>query len=289
MTCPGRLVPIDDTALWVVERGPEDGLPMFVIHGGPGIDHHEFADYLDPLTERGVRLLLIDIRSHGRSEPADPLTWTLERHAQDMIMLARALGLDRYVVFGHSYGAFVALQNAVDYPGMAAATVVCCGLATAKDLEGVQEALANFEPIELREQVTASWAKEAEVQTQEEVVALLNDQMPFHFRDPLDPRMAEYNERSADMIGSPDVLRRFAVASYGGIEVEDRLGDVTQPVLLLAGRYDRACPAAAAERMAQRIPNNQLHVFKESAHMVFVEEPEEFLQVVGEFLSSVSR
>ena len=32
-------------------------------------------------------------------------------------MLARALRLDRYAVLGHSYGAFVALQNAVDYPG----------------------------------------------------------------------------------------------------------------------------------------------------------------------------
>ena len=36
VTCPGRLVPIDDTALWVVERGPDDGLPLLVLHGGRG-------------------------------------------------------------------------------------------------------------------------------------------------------------------------------------------------------------------------------------------------------------
>ena len=35
-------------------------------------------------------------------------------------MLARALRLERYAVLGHSYGAFVALQNAVDFPGQAA-------------------------------------------------------------------------------------------------------------------------------------------------------------------------
>ena len=50
MTGEGRLVAIDDTGLWVVERGPEDGMPMLVLHGGPGVDHHMFGDYLDPLT-----------------------------------------------------------------------------------------------------------------------------------------------------------------------------------------------------------------------------------------------
>jgi pimeloyl-ACP methyl ester carboxylesterase len=116
----------------------------------------------------------------------------------------------------------------------------------------------------------------------------MHDQWPFHFRDPLDPRIADYEERTRGTVFSPDVLRFFAQASYGGIEVEDRLQEVTQPVLLLAGRNDRACPAAAAERMAQLLPNNELHVFEESAHMPFVEQPEEFLQVVGDFLGRAS-
>ena len=54
---------------------------------------------------------LVDQRGQGRSDPAPERTWTLERMAQDVIMLARALGLRRYAVLGHSYGAFVALQN----------------------------------------------------------------------------------------------------------------------------------------------------------------------------------
>jgi proline iminopeptidase len=101
----GRLVPIDDTELLVVERGSSDGLPLLVLHGGPGLDHHEFADYLDPLTDDGIRLLLVDQRGQGRSGSSPPASWTLERMAQDVIMLARSLHLDRYAVFGHSYGA----------------------------------------------------------------------------------------------------------------------------------------------------------------------------------------
>jgi proline iminopeptidase len=287
MSCPGTSVRIDDCSLWVVERGPADGFPLIVLHGGPGLDHHEFADYLDPVCDDGVRLLLVDQRAQGRSEPTSPGTWTLERMAQDVIMLALALKLRRYAVHGHSYGAFVALQNAVDYPGQALATVVSGGVASVRDLEGVAGALEAFEPLELREQVASSWERESSVTTQDEVGRLLNDQMPFHFRDPRDPRIAEYERRSGGAVYAPEVLRHFAIAEYGGIALEDRLVDVTQPVLVLAGRHDRVCPADASERMAQLLPRAELHVFEERAHMTFVEEPQTYVEVVGSFLSRV--
>jgi proline iminopeptidase len=283
MNPEGELVRIDDTSLFVVERGT--GYPVIVLHGGPGLDHHEFADYLDPICDDGVRLLLVDQRGQGRSEPTPPSTWTLERMAQDVIMLALALKLRRYMVLGHSYGAFVALQNAVDYPGQALATVVSGGVASVRDLEGVAGALASFEPVELREQVASSWERESSVATPDEVERLLHDQMPFHFRDPSDPRIADYERRSAGAVYSPEVLRHFATAEYGGIELEDRLVDVSQPVLVLAGRHDRACPADASERMAQLLPEAELHVFEESAHMTFVEEPDRYLDVLRGFLA----
>ena len=120
----GRQVDLPDTSLHVVEVGTDDGYPLVVLHGGPGLDHHEFGDYLDPLASRGYRLVLVDQRSQGRSAPSPESTWTLEKMADDVVFLARALGLERYAVLGHSYGAFVALQNAVDFPGMAAQTIV---------------------------------------------------------------------------------------------------------------------------------------------------------------------
>jgi proline iminopeptidase len=285
MSCPGSSIRIDDCSLWVVERGPADGLPLMVLHGGPGLDHHEFADYLDPVCDDGIRLLLIDQRAQGRSEPTPPSTWTLERMAQDVIMLALALKLRRYAVLGHSYGAFVALQNAVDYPGQALATIVSGGVASVRDLEGVAGALEAFEPLELREQVASSWDREASVTTTDEVGRLLHDQMPFHFRDPRDPRITEYERRSAGAVYAPDVLRHFATAEYGGIELVDRLVEVTQPMLVLAGRHDRVCPADASERMARLIPRAELHVFEESAHMTFVEEQDRYLEVLRGFLA----
>jgi pimeloyl-ACP methyl ester carboxylesterase len=114
---------------------------------------------------------------------------------------------------------------------------------------------------------------------------LLHDQLPFHFRDPNDPRIADYERRSAGAVYAPEVLRHFATAEYGGIDLEDRLPEVTQPVLVLAGRYDRVCPAEASERMARLLPRAELQVFEESAHMTFVEEPERYLNVVRAFIA----
>lgn len=285
MSCAGSPVRIDDCSLWVVERGQTDGFPLIVLHGGPGLDHHEFGDYLDPLCDDGFRLVLVDQRAQGRSEPTPATTWTLERMAQDVIMLALALRIGRYAVLGHSYGAFVALQNAVDYPGQAVASIISGGVPSVRYLEGVATALEEFEPVELREQVAASWERESSATTAEDVERLLHDQMPFHFRNARDPRIADYERRASGAVYSPEVLRHFATASYGGIELEDRLGVVTQPVLVLAGRHDRTCPVAASERMIELLPNAELHVFEHSAHMTFVEEPEAFLEAVGRFLS----
>lgn len=280
-------MPIDDTSLWVVERGPDEGLPLLVLHGGPGLDHHEFADYLDPLTERGVRLVLVDQRACGRSERPSPQTWTLGRFAQDVIMLARALRLDRYAVLGHSYGAFVALQHAVDYPGMAAATIVSGGIPSMRFLQRVEENLQAFEPAELRDQVIASWAREPEVSTAGEFDRLMRDQFPFHFADPMDPRIDEYLDRTADTVYQPDVLRHFASSGYGGIEVEDRLGAVASPVLVLTGRHDRTCVVEAAEAIAAGLRDGRLVVFERSGHMTFVEEQDRYIHEVAAFLGEV--
>jgi proline iminopeptidase len=277
----GRLVPIGDTRLNVVERG--DGYPVLLLHGGPGLDHHMFGDYLDVLADE-FRLVLVDQRSHGRSEHAPEETWTLEQHAQDVGALARALDLDRYAVLGHSYGAFVALQHAVDHPGDAAQTIVSSGLPSARFLARVEENLAVFEPIELREQVTSSWERETSVRTQAEAEGLVRDQMPFQFADPRDPRLEEFERRTHGAVYAPDVLRRFANEDYGGIEVEERLGDVVQPVLVLAGRHDRTCAVEAAELMAELIPRAELAVFEESGHMTYVEENGTYVDTVREFL-----
>lgn len=277
----GRHVAIGDTRLYVVERG--NGMPLIVLHGGPGLDHHEFADYLDPLADR-CQLILVDQRGQGKSDKVPEATLTLEQMAADVSALAHALGLERYVVLGHSYGAFVALQHAISFPGAAAATIVSSGIPSARFLASVEQNLQAFEPAELREQVIASWARERDATTQEDVAAIMHDQMPFHFANPRDPRIAEFERRSGEAVYAPDVLRYFARQEYGAIEVEDKLASITQPLLVLAGRHDRTCVPEAAHAIAAGAPHAELVIFEHSGHMTYVEENERYLEVVRAFL-----
>jgi proline iminopeptidase len=278
----GRLVEVDDTRLHVVERGDGE-LGLLVLHGGPGLDHTMFGSYLDDLGEI-CRLFLVDQRSQGRSDRTDP-NWSIKQMAADVEALAASLQLDRYAVLGHSFGAFVALQHAVDCPSGPAGTIVSSGVPDLGYLEShVEHSLATFEPVELRDQVTASWERETEAQTQEDVASLLRDQWPFHFADPRDPRIAALIAETGDAVYSPEVLRYFADTEYGGIEVEDQLDEVTHPVLVLAGRHDRACSVEAAEAIAARVPDARLVVLEHSGHMTFIEENDAYVTAVRDFL-----
>ena len=245
-----------------------------------------FGDYLDPLGDE-FHLVLVDQRSQGLSDPAPSETWTLERMAADVGELAEAMGFDRYATLGHSYGAFVVLQQAVNQPGHAAATIVSSGAPSARYLAAVEANLAAFEPVELREQVIQSWAREQTAQTAADCDALLHDQLPFHFADPRDPRIPEFERRTAGLVAAPDVLRHFATADYGGIDVEERLGDITQPTLVLSGRHDRTCVVAAGEAIAAGIEGAELVVFEISGHFTYAEENEAYLGAVRRFLQSV--
>lgn len=281
-----RLVPVRDTSLYIVERGAPDGFPILVLHGGPGLDHHEFADYLDALAEDGrYRLVLVDQRAQGLSDRSAPeSTWTVEEMAADVSGLAAALGAERYAVLGHSFGAFVALQHAVDSPGAAVATIVSSGIASMRWLEAVEANLASFEPVELREQVADSWARESTVATPEGAKQLLADQMPFHFGDSRDPRLTDYLQRISAGVEAPDMLRHFAALESGGIEVEDRLCAIAHPVLVTAGRLDRTCVVGASEAIAAKAPGARIVIFEQSGHMTFVEENEAYVAAVREFL-----
>ena len=277
----GSLVRLDDTSLYVEERG--QGPAVIVLHGGPGMDHVQFAHFLDPLSEE-FRLILVDQRAHGRSDRAPRSTWTLSRIAQDVIMLARALGLQHYAVLGHSWGASVALQNAVDYPGMASALVLANGVPSKRWGVAVERNLAAIEPPALRGRFAQALDRIGRATTQQECAEMMNELFPFFFADPADPRIADYLSRIGDAVYSPEMFQEAAQQGPLGVELEDRLEEVVVPTLVLAGRFDRACAPEASEAMAQAIAGSELHVFEGSGHMTYVEEPGAFVAVVADFL-----
>jgi len=69
-----------------------------------------------------------------------------------------------------------------------------------------------------------------------------------------------------------------------GVRVEDRLGELAVPTLLVWGRHDHIFPPAHAEAARRRIPRAELAIFEESGHTPQMEQPDAFNRLVLEFL-----
>jgi len=276
----GRHVPVDDTRLWVLEMGA--GHPMLLLHGGPGLDHTQFRPWMDPLAER-FRLVYVDLRSQGRSDPADPSTWTLDRMAEDVGALAEALGYDRYAVLGQSFGSFVALQHAVT-DGSASHYLLLGSVPSDRWLERVEQNLAAIEPVELRERIAGSWDRETEVQTAEEFRQLFRDQLPFHFATTDSDAYREFDEAAERIRFAPEVLRRLSREGYGGLDVEDALADIRRPVLVITGEHDRVTVPEGGYAIAEAVPEGDFVVIKDAGHMAFAEKPKAVRRAIEDFV-----
>ena len=118
---------------------------------------------------------------------------------------------------------------------------------------------------------------------QEECRHVWHDWMPFLFANPLDARIGTYLVQWDKTIYAPEMHR---IGPFGPFDLESQLGSITQPVLVLGGRFDRECVVEASEAIARGIPDAELVIFEQSGHFVFVEEPEKFLAAVQSFLNS---
>ncbi len=102
-------------ALHVEECGNPQGIPVVFLHGGPGAGYSPFHRRLfDP---QRYRIILFDQRGCGRSTPRAELRHnTTQALVQDLETLRRSSGLQRWLVFGGSWGATLALAYAEAYP-----------------------------------------------------------------------------------------------------------------------------------------------------------------------------
>lgn len=187
---------------------------------------------------------------------------------------------------GWSFGSFVTQSHMARY-GSAAAYVLMGTIAEPSAMERVDEELEHFEPERLRAQVSASWAKEATVATQEESKQLMDDQMPFHLADPEGPLVRELIARD-ETVYQPAILRQFAAGGeYGIVDLRARLSSFEKPVLVMIGVHDRTTSPASARELVELLPNAEEVVLARSAHMIPYEEPELFLAALRRFLARV--
>ena len=257
-----------------------DGFPVIVLHGGPGLDHSSFRPYRS--TRRAAdRLSHVDERGQGRSERVDPTTLSLDVFARDVDLLAGALGLERFALLGHSFGAIITTKHATEI-GTAAGYVISGGGDSSAALE--TDVGASLDAMgEAGEPIKASWEQEKTVATEDELRELLRVQMPFHFAGDPPPGYG------LDTVGTPDVLRHFANIGYGDFDYVPDLHRVSKPTLVIVGERDRTTTPRAARALHEGIAGSRLVVLPGVGHMSFVETPEPYIEAVTTFLHEVAR
>jgi pimeloyl-ACP methyl ester carboxylesterase len=104
---PARRIDLGDVTLSAHLAGPEDGLPVLLLHGWPELAL-SWASQIEALAQAGYRVIAPDNRGFGASDaPSDVAAYGIDRLVGDISGLLDAVGHDRAVIAGHDWGGIV--------------------------------------------------------------------------------------------------------------------------------------------------------------------------------------
>jgi pimeloyl-ACP methyl ester carboxylesterase len=257
-------IPFRAFETWYRDVGPEGGVPLLCLHGGPGSTHN----YFEPLEQLDRRVVFYDQLGCGASDrPDDPDLWTLGLFLDELRTVREALGLERIHLLGTSWGAQLALEYVLGKP------------------EGVVSLTLNAPPT-----AAETWAAEAarlRAPLAEDESAAEEEFWRLHVCR-LDP-WPECVQRGREQKGKQPYEVMWGPQEWeptGRLrdwDVRPRLGEIELPTLITSGRYD-CCTPKLAEEAHRGIPGSEWVLFEDSSHTAFVEEPERYRAVLSDFL-----
>ena len=251
-----------------------------LVHGGPGGDHGGFKPSMSPLSER-MQLVYFDHRGQGRSDPADPATYTLDENVEDMEALRQHLGLGPIVSIGTSYGGMVAMAHAARYPAAVSHLLLIVTAAHGGFIPRAQQILEERGTAMQRQVCEMLWA--GGFRTADEMRRYYDVMGPLYARKH-DPVAAEVGRRRATYAPEP-LNRAFGPTGFlRSFDLRPELGRITAPTLILAGRHDWICPPEFSEEIHRLIPGSDLRIFEDSSHSIRVDEPQALLDAIVGFL-----
>ena len=279
----GRLARDEPHDLYWEQSGRPEGAPVVFLHGGPGAgaspDHRRFFD------PEHYRIVIFDQRGAGRSRPLGELTRnTTADLVADIEALRERLGIERWLVFGGSWGSTLALIYAETHPervaGLVLRGIFLCGPA---EIEWFLNGMRWIHPEAWR--AFAAPIPEAE----------RGDLLAAYHRRLTDPDPAvhmpaarawsTYEGACCTLLPSPDTVAAFArdemalglariEAHYftNGIFLEngqilrdlDRIRRI--PGIIVQGRYDIVCPIATADSLHQAWPEAEYVIVPDAGH-----------------------
>ncbi|RXI97762.1 alpha/beta fold hydrolase [Anaerobacillus alkaliphilus] len=267
----------------------QDNTPVIVIHGGPGSSHYSLQGLKKLAKQRPV--IFYDQLGCGHSDrPEDQSLWQIDRFVEELGQLRDALSLEEIHILGHSWGTTLAAAYMLTKPSGVKSVIFSSSCLSAPLWAEDQE--RNRQKLPKSVQETLKRCEEnGTTDSQEYRDATMEFNKQFVCR--IDP-WPEFLKKGAHMKNSEVYNIMWGPSEFhvtGNLKHFDctsQLHEITVPTLYTCGRYDEATPEST-KYFSSLTPNSRFHVFENSAHMPYLEEPEEFLSVINHFLKEVDR
>ena len=263
----------DNCRLWTAVSGR--GKPLVMCHGGPGL-----WDMYGPLADRlagSSAVIRWDQRGCGRSERRGP--YSVARCVADLDAVRAQAGARQAALFGHSWGATLALRYALDHPDRVSALVYACGTGLGWAWrEPFQQAIsARLAPLRAR-------MEELQAQGQDREATML--QWSVEFSDGREREHAEematpwYGINQDCFAGIWGELQR----TWHEDELIEECRGLDVPVLIIDGTRDLR-PRWAVDSLERALPQATRVMLPGVGHIPWLEKPDEFTRYLSEFLA----
>lgn len=251
----------------IVAEVEGDGFPVVMVHG-LGATSNMFQPQMETL--RPYRVIRVDLPGSGRS-PAPAETPSFEQFAEQVVGVAKLLGVTQAHFVGHSMGTILCQMIAAASPTLVRAMILIGGLAepseaTRKGL-GARAQLARTEGmLPIAEQIIAGALSASTRASQPVTVAFV---------------------RESIMRQNPEGYAKTCEALAAAQAADARL--ISAPALLLTGSDDAVNPPSVAEALRARIAGASLSLIGGAGHWLPVEKPAECNQRIADFLKRVAQ
>ncbi len=253
-------VAVNEHRLFYARSG--NGRSLLFVHGNPGT-HRLWQHQLDYFQER-YDVVAVDMRGYGQSDKPVNADYHPSALACDIAGLIEVLGLDRPVLIGLSMGSMVGLSLAIEFPGRIAGLVLAGATSDRRDRDPARElvrlAALGFEHY-LRELVNSWYILGA------------------------DPGLIEWT--LAEVLTTELHVREATIRALASFNVTDRLHEIAVPALIMAGEKDITAPYDRARTIVDRIPDSELVIIPDTAHMFIAEAPDHVNSVIDAFLQKI--
>ncbi|KAI0693275.1 proline-specific peptidase [Cytidiella melzeri] len=273
-------------------------VPLFVLHGGPGVGSEAYNILSDLTIKYGIPVIQYDQvgckRSTHLQEKADAgeAFWNEGLFVAELHNLVRHFGLDadgrRYHVIGHSWGGMFGSTFAAERPKGLSKYVIWSAAPSTQIWLDAQNALKKTLPADVKE-VMERCEREGKTESEEYRGAM--EQYYARFLCRLDPVPGDIMDGLTELGKDPTCYSAmwgpsewFVTGTLKNWSAVEKLGAIDVPVLLLNGKYDEAQDSCLSAFFGG-LSKVKWVQFAESAHMAHFEERERFMQVVGEFLT----